>query len=106
MTQYNSVNVSLLDSEHNKLKSAVKSETRITVGSLSKCFGTIKINSRSRRRRSRNLWTNSWFGWIQGSFIYQVEWTPFKSLIWNTNDSITNIANSLTSGVSLWDIAC
>ena len=55
MTQYNSVNVSLLDSEHNKLKSAVKSETRISVGSLSKCFGTIKINSRSRRRRSRNL---------------------------------------------------
>ena len=38
MTQYNSVNVSLFDSEHNKLKSAVKSETRITLASFMKLF--------------------------------------------------------------------
>ena len=31
MTQYNSVNAKLLNSEHNKLKSATKSETGITL---------------------------------------------------------------------------
>ena len=27
----------------------------------------------------------------QGSFISQIEWAPFKSLFWNTNDSIVNL---------------
>ena len=35
-----------------------------------------------------------------------VEWTPFKSLIWNTNDPIANLTIYFTSGVSLWDKPC
>ena len=27
----------------------------------------------------------------QESFISQMEWTPFNSLFWNTNDSIANL---------------
>ena len=27
----------------------------------------------------------------QGSSISQIEWAPFKSLFWNTNDSIVNL---------------
>ena len=36
----------------------------------------------------------------QGSFIFQMEWAPFKRLFWSTNDSIVNLT------ISLWDRAC
>ena len=35
MTQYNSLNVKLSNSQHNKLKSAIKNETEVILGMLS-----------------------------------------------------------------------
>ena len=39
----------------------------------------------------------------QENFISQMEWAPFKSLLWNTNDSIASALISFAMGVSLWD---
>ena len=39
----------------------------------------------------------------QGSFISEMKWTPFKSLFWNTKDSIGKLTISFISGVFLWD---
>ena len=39
----------------------------------------------------------------QRSFIFQMEWAPFKSLFWRTNDSIANLTISFTRDVSFWD---
>ena len=45
-----------------------------------------------------------WF--YQGSFISEMEWAPFKSLLfWNANDSVAKLMISITSGVSLWDVS-
>ena len=47
------------------------------------------------------------FSWYkQRSFISHMEWAPFKSLYWKTNDSVANLTISFTSGVSLWDRPC
>ena len=40
------------------------------------------------------------------SFVADMKWAPFKSLFWNTNDSIAELTISFTSGVSLWDRSC
>ena len=42
-------------------------------------------------------------GLEQKSFISEIEWVPFRSLLWKTNDSIASVTISFTSGVSLWD---
>ena len=36
-----------------------------------------------------------------GSFIFEIEGTPFKWLFWNGNDSFVKLMVSITSGVSL-----
>ena len=35
-----------------------------------------------------------------------MEWTPFKSLFWNTDYSIANLRISFTGSVSLWERSC
>ena len=44
--------------------------------------------------------------WKQERFISQMEWAPFKSLPWNTNDAIANLTISFISSVSLRDRPC
>ena len=39
---------------------------------------------------------------MQGTFISELEWAPFKYLFWNANDSIVKLIVSITSGASLW----
>ena len=39
----------------------------------------------------------------QGSFIYEMERAPFKSLLWKSNYSIDKLTVSITGGVCLWD---
>ena len=41
-----------------------------------------------------------------GSFIFEIEGTPFKWLFWNGNDSFVKLMVSITSGVSLWYRPC
>ena len=49
-------------------------------------------------------------GLEQESFISEIEWVPFKSLLWKTNDSIASVTISFTSGVlcetKKWDRPC
>ena len=50
------------------------------------------------------LWYCIWF--FQGSFISEMERTPFDSLFWHTNGCIAKLTISITSGVSLWVRPC
>ena len=43
---------------------------------------------------------------MQGSFISEMEWAPFKSLFWNTNYSMAKLTISITKGVSFWERLC
>ena len=48
----------------------------------------------------------NYYAFYQGSFLSQMEWAPFKSLFWKTNDSVANLMISFRSGISLWDRTC
>ena len=54
---------------------------------------------------AKTLWAINFqkFKVAQGSFISQMEWAPFKSLFWNTNNSTAKLTISFTSDVYLWD---
>ena len=41
--------------------------------------------------------------YTQRSFISEMQWKLFKSLFWNTYDSVAKLTIFITSGVSLWD---
>ena len=42
----------------------------------------------------------------QGSFISEMEWAPFKCLLWNDNILTVKLMISITSGASLWYRPC